>query len=108
MLAKKRLLLATMNTPTVGMFGGGMAGMPMFGGGMAGMTGMGGMPSYGGVSGGTMGASVSGVYGAMGAPSGGFVAWILPFLLQPKMLMKKKQKKAMTWKMRKCEILSCI
>jgi hypothetical protein len=24
------------------------------------------------------------------------------------MSMKKKQKKAMTWKMRKCEILSCI
>jgi hypothetical protein len=39
-LAKKRLLLATMNTPTVGMFGGGMAGMPMFGGGMTGMGGM--------------------------------------------------------------------
>jgi hypothetical protein len=112
-LAKKRLLLATMNTPTVGMFGGGMAGMPMFGGGMTGMGGMaamgemagmaamggmpgmaamggmpamaamggmpamggyGGMAGYGGVSGGTMGASVSGVYGAMGAPPGGFVA----------------------------------
>jgi hypothetical protein len=50
--AKKRLLLATMNTPTVsmfggGMFGGGVAGMPMFGGGMASMGGMatmGGMP----------------------------------------------------------------
>jgi hypothetical protein len=46
-----------------------MAGM----GGFGGMAGMGG-PSYGGVFGGTMGASVSGVYGAMGAPPGGFVA----------------------------------
>jgi hypothetical protein len=77
-------------------------------GGMPDMGGYGGMAGYGGLSGGTIGASVSGVYGAMGAPSGGFVAWILPFLLQPKMSMKKKQKKAMTWKMRKCEILSCI
>jgi hypothetical protein len=108
-LAKKRLLLATMNTPTVGMFGGGMAGMPMFGGGMAGMGGMdamggmpvmvamggmagmggmsgmggyGGMAGYGGVSGWTMGASVSGVYGAMGAPPGGFVA-SLDFTIPP-------------------------
>jgi hypothetical protein len=95
-LAKKRLLIANMNTPTVGMFGGGMAGMPMFGGGMAGMGGMagiggtaamggmpdmggyGGMAGYGGVSGGTMGASVSGMYGAMGAPPGGFVASLDP------------------------------
>jgi hypothetical protein len=95
-LAKNRLLLANMNTPTVGMFGGGMAGMPMFGGGMVGMGGMiamggmpgmggmpdmggyGGMAGYGGVSGGTMGASVSGVYGAMGAPLGGFVASLDP------------------------------
>jgi hypothetical protein len=38
------------------------------------MEGYGGMAGYGGVSGGTMGASVSGVYGAMGAPPGGFVA----------------------------------
>jgi hypothetical protein len=51
-LAKKRLLIANMNTPTVGIFGGGMFGgsmdgMPMFGGGMVGMGGMaamGGMP----------------------------------------------------------------
>jgi hypothetical protein len=110
-LAKKKLLLANMNTPTVGMFGGGMAGMPMFGGGMAGMGGMaatggmpgmaamggmagmggmaamggipgmggfGGMAGYGGVSGGTMGALVSGVYGAMGAPPGGFVVSLDP------------------------------
>jgi hypothetical protein len=94
-LAKKRLLIANMNTPTAGMFGGGM---PMFGGGMrgravmGGMAGMGGMasmggfggmadmggPSYGGVFGGTMGASVSGVYGAIGAPPGGFVASLDP------------------------------
>jgi hypothetical protein len=94
-LAKKRLLIANMNTPTAGMFGGGM---PMFGGGVGGMAGMGGMPamggmvgmggfggmagmggpSYGGVFGGTMGASVSGVYGAMGAPPGGFVASLDP------------------------------
>jgi hypothetical protein len=33
-LAKKRLLKANMNTPTAGMFGGGMGGMPIFGGGM--------------------------------------------------------------------------
>jgi hypothetical protein len=52
---------------------GSMAGM----GGFGGMTGMGGR-SYGGVSGGTMGASVSGVYGAMGAPPGGFVASLDP------------------------------
>jgi hypothetical protein len=102
-LAKKRLLIANMNTPTAGMFGGGMfgGGMRMFGGGMAGMEGMAGMggmptmggmagmggfggmtgmggPSYGGVFGGTMGASVSGVYGAMGAPPGGFVASLDP------------------------------
>jgi hypothetical protein len=86
--------------PTAGMFGGGM---PMFGGGMTDMAGMGGMtgmgsmpamggmagmagmgdfegmagmggPSYGGVFGRTMGVSVSGVYGAMGASPGGFVA----------------------------------
>ena len=111
-LAKKRLLVANMNTPTTGMFGGGMfgGGMPTFGGGMGGMTGMGGMagmgsmpmptmggmagmgsmpmpgmggyggmagmggPTYGGVFGGTMGGSVSGVYGSMGAPLGGFVS----------------------------------
>jgi hypothetical protein len=41
---------------------------------MPGMGGYGGMAGYGGVSTGTMGASVSGVYGAMGAPPGGFVA----------------------------------
>jgi hypothetical protein len=100
-LAKKRLLIANMNTPTAGMFGGGM---PKFGGGMGGMADMEGMagmgsmpamggmagmgvfggmagmggPSYGGVFGGTMGASVSGVYGAMGAPLGGFVASLDP------------------------------
>jgi hypothetical protein len=104
-LAKKRLLIANINTPTVGMFGGAMGGMPMFGGGMAGkasmggmaamggmpamggmatmggmpgMGGFGGMAGYGGVSRGTMGASVSGVYGAMGAPPGGFVASLDP------------------------------
>jgi hypothetical protein len=94
-LAKKRLLIANMNTPTVGMFGGGMGGMPMYGGVMGGMAGMGRMPamgglagmggmagmggpSYGGVSRGTMGASVSGVYGSMGAPPGGFVASLDP------------------------------
>jgi hypothetical protein len=83
------------------MFGGGMAGMAGIGGmaamggmpamggmaGMGGMAAMGGMPDmggfggmagYGGVSGGTMGASVSGVYGAMGAPPGGFVASLDP------------------------------
>jgi hypothetical protein len=38
------------------------------------MGGYGGMAGYGGVSTGTMGASVSGVYGAMGAPPGGFIA----------------------------------
>ncbi|KAK1564085.1 hypothetical protein QYE76_037717 [Lolium multiflorum] len=38
-LAKKRLLVANMNTSTTGMFGGGM-----FGGGMGGMGGMGSMP----------------------------------------------------------------
>ena len=43
-LAKKRLLIANMNTPTAGMFGGGM---PMFGGGMGDMTGMGGMTGMG-------------------------------------------------------------
>nr|XP_051201932.1 FAM10 family protein At4g22670-like [Lolium perenne] len=102
-LAKKRLLIANMNTPNAGMFGGGM---PMFGGGMVGMTGMEGMadmgsmpmpamggmvgmggfrvmagmggPSYGGVFGGTMGGSVSGVYGTLGAPPGGFVASMDP------------------------------
>jgi hypothetical protein len=97
-LAKKRLLIANMNTPMAGMFGGGM---PMFGGGMGGMAGMGGMtgmggfggmagmggfggmagmggPSFGGVFGRTMGASVSGVYGAMRAPPGGFVASLDP------------------------------
>jgi hypothetical protein len=44
-LAKKRLLIANMNTPTAGMFGGDMFGrcMPMFGGGMGGMASMGGM-----------------------------------------------------------------
>ncbi|KAK1603679.1 hypothetical protein QYE76_027352 [Lolium multiflorum] len=108
-LAKKRLLIANMNTSTTGMFGGGMfgggmfgGGMPTFGGGMGGMAGMGSMPmptmggmagmggmpgmggyggmagmggpSYGGVFGGTMGGSVSGVYGSMGAPPGGFVS----------------------------------
>jgi hypothetical protein len=55
---------------------GGMAGMgsmPIMGG----MAGMGG-PSYGGVFEGTMGASVSGEYGAMGAPLGGFVASLDP------------------------------
>jgi hypothetical protein len=87
-LAKKRLLIANMNTPTAGMFGGGMGGMAGMGsmpamGGMTGMGGFGGMagmegPSYGGVFGGTMGASVSGVYGAMGAPSGGFMASLDP------------------------------
>jgi hypothetical protein len=76
-LAKKRLLIANMNTPMVGMFGGGMGGMPMYGGVMGGMAGMGG-PSYGGVSRGTMGASLSGVYGSMGAPPGGFVASLDP------------------------------
>jgi hypothetical protein len=96
-LAKKRLLIANMNTPMAGMFGGGMGGMASMGGmagmgsmpamggmagmggfgGMAGMAGMGG-PSYGGVFRGTMGASVSGVYGAMGAPPGGFVASLDP------------------------------
>ncbi|XP_071683654.1 uncharacterized protein [Lolium perenne] len=45
-LAKKRLLVANMNTSTTGMFGGGMfgGGMPTFGGGMGGMAGMGSMP----------------------------------------------------------------
>jgi hypothetical protein len=135
-LAKKRLLIVNMNSPTVGMFGGGMGGMHMFGGGMGGMAGMGGMsamggmasmggmagmegfggmagmggPSYGGVSGGTMGVSVSGV--CMDPwdhhREDSWPIWILLFLLQPKISMKKKQKKAMTWKMRKCEILSCI
>jgi hypothetical protein len=62
---------------------GGMPGMAAIGGmpamgGMPGMGGYGGMASYGGVSGGTMGASVSGVYGAMGAPPGGFVASLDP------------------------------
>jgi hypothetical protein len=52
---------------------GGMAGM----GGFGGMVGMGG-PSYGGVFRGTMGGSVSGVYGAMGAPPEGFVASMDP------------------------------
>ncbi|KAK1697248.1 hypothetical protein QYE76_013945 [Lolium multiflorum] len=109
-LAKKRLLVANMNTSTTGMFGGGVFGGGMFGGGMGGMGGMGSMPmptmggmggmgsmpmpsmggmagmggyggmagmgrsSYGGVFGGTMGGSVSGVYGSMGAPPGGFVS----------------------------------
>jgi hypothetical protein len=78
-LAKKRLLIANMNTPMVVMFGGGMVGMAGMGGmaamgGMPGMGGFRGMAAYEGVSGGTMGASVSGVYGAMGAPPGGFVA----------------------------------
>jgi hypothetical protein len=91
-LAKKRLSIAKMNTPMDGMFGGGMGGMPIFEGGMGGMPAMGGMggfggmagiggPRYGGVSGGTMGASVSGVYGAMGAPPGGFVASLDPTIL---------------------------
>jgi hypothetical protein len=53
---------------------GGMAAM----GGMPGMGGFGGMAGYGGVSGGTMGASVSGVYGVMGEPPGGFVASLDP------------------------------
>jgi hypothetical protein len=61
------------------MFGGGMGGMAGMGDmvGMGGMTGMGG-PSFGGVFGGTMGALVSGVYGAMGAPPGEFVASMDP------------------------------
>jgi hypothetical protein len=69
------------------MFGGGMGGMAgMEGmGGMAGMGGMGGMadmggPSFGGVFRGTMGAPVSGVYGAMIAPPGEFVASMDPSL----------------------------
>ncbi|KAK1594926.1 hypothetical protein QYE76_027019 [Lolium multiflorum] len=97
-LAKKRLLVANMNTSMTGMFGGGI---PTFGGGMGGMAGIGSMPmptmggmagmgsmpmpamggmngmggpTYGGVFGGTMGGSVSGVYGTMGAPPGGFVS----------------------------------
>jgi hypothetical protein len=91
-LPKKRLLLANMNTPTVGVFGGGMAGMggmatmegmpgmAAMGGmpGMAGMGGYGGMAGYGGVPGGTMGGSVSDGYGAMGAPPGGFLASLDP------------------------------
>nr|XP_051210993.1 FAM10 family protein At4g22670-like [Lolium perenne] len=50
LLAKKRLLMANMNTPTTGMFGGGM---PTFGGGMGCMTGMGSMPmpTMGGMAG---------------------------------------------------------
>jgi hypothetical protein len=50
----------------------------------------GGMPMFGG-----------GMGGMAGMES-------MPAMGGPKMSMKKKQKKAMTWKMRKCEILSCI
>jgi hypothetical protein len=70
-LAKKRLLIANMNTPTAGMFGGGMfgGGMPMFGGGIGGMADMGGMPTMGGMAG--MG-GFRGMAG-MGGPSYGGV-----------------------------------
>nr|XP_051221544.1 co-chaperone protein p23-1-like [Lolium perenne] len=88
-LAKKRLLVANMNTPTIGMLGGGIS---MFGGGVGGMPGVGDMPGIGGFGGmagmggprnggvfaGTKGASVNDVYGAMGAPAGGFVAYMDP------------------------------
>jgi hypothetical protein len=67
------------------------------------MTGMG-FGSFGGVFGGTMEAPVSGVYGAVGAPPGDpWPLWILLFLLQAMVSMKKKQNMTMTSKMWKCD-----
>jgi hypothetical protein len=77
-LAKKRLLIANMNTPMVGMFGGGMfgGGMPMFGGGMGGMASMGGMAGMGGMAtmGGMAGMGGFGGMAGMGGPSYGGVS----------------------------------
>jgi hypothetical protein len=83
------------------MFGGGMAAMGGISGiGLGSMAGMGGMGlgGFGEVFGGTsapmagIGASSGGVYGAMGAPPGdSWPLWILLYLHQLMIPMKKKQ-----------------
>jgi hypothetical protein len=94
-----------MGAPT-GMYGGGMGGMVdtvgmvlgsfggVFGGTSAPMAGMGVMRAPPGGVYGAMGAPPGGVYGAMGAPPGNsWPPWILLYLLQLMVSMKKKKQK---------------